>query len=72
MDLDSSRGHQYAVKVTKKDPNSGNKNGYVITGSKRCIGNALTLEVFVVWARNTSLPKNPVSITYYTRDLITY
>ena len=71
MDLDSSRGHQYAVKVTKKDPNSG-KNGYVVTGSKRWIDNALISEIFVVWARNTSLPKNPVSITYYTRDLITY
>lgn len=58
---DASDLKTIAVKITKKDPNSGKeKNGYVITGSKRWIGNALTSEVFVVWARNTSLPKNPV------------
>lgn len=34
--------------------------GYHITGSKRWIGNAITAEVFVVWARNTSLPGTPV------------
>jgi acyl-CoA oxidase len=34
--------------------------GYRISGSKRWIGNALTSEVFVVWARNTSLKGNPV------------
>lgn len=34
--------------------------GYAISGSKRWIGNALTSEVFVVWARNTSLPAHPV------------
>lgn len=35
-------------------------NGYRISGSKRWIGNALTSEVFVVWARNSSLKGSPV------------
>lgn len=34
--------------------------GYAISGSKRWIGNAMTAEVFVVWAMNTSLPGNPI------------
>lgn len=34
--------------------------GYHLTGSKRWIGNALSADVFVVWAKNTSLPGNPV------------
>lgn len=34
--------------------------GYHITGSKRWIGNAISSEVFIVWARNTSLPGSPV------------
>lgn len=34
--------------------------GYSITGSKRWIGNALTSEVYIAWARNTSLPGSPV------------
>jgi alkylation response protein AidB-like acyl-CoA dehydrogenase len=34
--------------------------GYVLTGSKRWIGNAMTAEVFIVWAKNTFLPGHPV------------
>jgi alkylation response protein AidB-like acyl-CoA dehydrogenase len=34
--------------------------GYHITGSKRWIGNAIIADVFVVWAKNMSLPGNPV------------
>ena len=34
--------------------------GYIISGSKRWIGNAIASEVFVVWARNTSLKGSPV------------
>ncbi len=34
--------------------------GYHISGSKRWIGNALTSEVYVVWARNTSMQGSPV------------
>lgn len=34
--------------------------GYKISGSKRWIGNATSSEVFVVWARNTSLEGSPV------------
>jgi alkylation response protein AidB-like acyl-CoA dehydrogenase len=34
--------------------------GYKISGSKRWIGNALTSEIFVVWARNTSMKGSPV------------
>jgi len=34
--------------------------GYHISGSKRWIGNALSAEVFVVWARNMSIDGNPV------------
>ncbi|KAG7356904.1 acyl-CoA dehydrogenase/oxidase, N-terminal and middle domain containing protein [Nitzschia inconspicua] len=34
--------------------------GYRLTGSKRWIGNALSADVFVVWAKNASLPGNPV------------
>lgn len=48
---DASDLHTKATKV---------KGGYSITGSKRWIGNALTAEVFVVWAKNTSIPGNPV------------
>jgi acyl-CoA oxidase len=35
--------------------------GYRISGSKRWIGNALTSEVFVVWARNASVKGSPVT-----------
>jgi alkylation response protein AidB-like acyl-CoA dehydrogenase len=35
-------------------------DGYRISGSKRWIGNALTSDVFIVWARNTSRIGNPV------------
>lgn len=34
--------------------------GYQISGSKRWIGNALTSEVFIVWARNISIQGNPI------------
>jgi glutaryl-CoA dehydrogenase len=34
--------------------------GYHLTGCKRWIGNALTADVFVVWAKNTSQPGNPI------------
>lgn len=34
--------------------------GYRISGSKRWIGNALSSEVFVVWAKNSSIKGNPV------------
>ena len=34
--------------------------GYLINGSKRWIGNAITSEVFVVWARNMSMTGSPV------------
>eukprot|EP00980_Cylindrotheca_fusiformis_P025343 scaffold13478_cov132-Cylindrotheca_fusiformis.AAC.36 len=36
------------------------EGGYSITGSKRWIGNALSSEVFVVWAKNMSIEGNPV------------
>jgi len=36
------------------------ETGYLITGSKRWIGNALDSEVFIVWAKNMSLPGEPV------------
>ena len=34
--------------------------GYQISGSKRWIGNGLTSEVFIVWAKNANLPGAPV------------
>lgn len=34
--------------------------GYRISGAKRWIGNAMTSEVFVVWARNSSIQGSPV------------
>jgi acyl-CoA oxidase len=34
--------------------------GYRISGSKRWIGNAITSEIFVVWAKNTALKGSPV------------
>ena len=43
--------------IATKCPAGG---GYTITGSKRWIGNALTSEIFIVWAKNTSIKGNPV------------
>ncbi len=34
--------------------------GYRISGSKRWIGNATSSEIFLVWARNTSISGNPI------------
>jgi glutaryl-CoA dehydrogenase len=36
------------------------RGGYVVSGSKRWIGNAIDADIFVVWARNMSLPGTPV------------
>ena len=36
------------------------KGGFLVTGSKRWIGNAEGADVYVVWARNMALPNHPV------------
>ena len=48
------------AKETTRRINGRLVKGYEITGSKRWIGNGTTAEVFVVWARNVSLPNHPV------------
>jgi alkylation response protein AidB-like acyl-CoA dehydrogenase len=58
---DASDLRTQATKVERFNPLTKKREvGYTITGSKRWIGNGLSSEVFVVWARNMSLSGNPV------------